>query len=200
MSQTITWYDSVGHYRGSGPPLPALWGIGNWAQRRSVHSVKCTYACGGRLLTLAAGSRYEAGGAPRTPSSCLMSTMESSPLHSACCGSTLRRPVEKSAEITACVLCSSPLQYAPLACTHIACVCAWAFRSFCLCFPEIQSLIVVTRKIPKPSTRLTSGSVLIASSLSNTHKTVGQDSQRTCDVRPAHCPGICVLSCAFHCL
>lgn len=96
--------------------------------------------------------------------------------------------------------CSAPLQHAPLACTRVACVCACAFQSFYLCFPEIQSLIVVTRKIPKPSTRLTSGSVLIASSLSNTHKTVGQDSQRTCDVRPAHCPGICVLSRAFYCL
>lgn len=45
-----------------------------------------------------------------------------------------------------------------------------------LCFPEILSAMAVTRKIPKASARLTSGSVD-----THTHTTVGQDSQCTCD-------------------
>lgn len=151
---------------------------------------------------MAAGSRYAAGGAPRTPSSCLMSTMESSPsqlcllrfnLKAARGEKNLREP-----QRAYCVLhpCSKRRSHAHVLPACVAC----AFQSFYLCFPEIQSLIAATRKIPKPSTRLTSGCVLIASSLSNTHKTVGQDSQRTCDVRPARCPGICVLSRALCCL
>lgn len=66
----------------------------------------------------------------------------------------------------------------------------------------LKSLIVVTGKIPQPSAHLTSDSVLIPYSLSNTHKTVAQHSQYTYDVRPVSCPDICVcvFSEVFWCL
>lgn len=125
MSQTITWYDSLGHYSGSSPLLPALWGICDWAQQRSVHSVKCTYACGGRL-SLATRSHYVAEGALRLLSSCLMSTMEISPLCFASCDSTLRQSVEDLWK----------KQYALCVCTSAVCsayihVCGSAYRITC---------------------------------------------------------------------
>lgn len=63
----------------------------------------------------------------------------------------------------------------------------------------LKSLIVVTGKIPQPSARLTSDSVLIPYSLSNTHKTVAQHSQYTYDDRPVCCPDICVCVCFLKC-
>lgn len=66
MSQTITWYESaLSHYSGSNRLLHALWEICDWVQWRLVHSVKCTYVCGGGLLPLAAESHYVAGSALR---------------------------------------------------------------------------------------------------------------------------------------
>lgn len=72
-----------GHYSGSSPLLLALWEICDWAQWRSVHSVKCTYVCGGRLLSLAAGSHYVE--LHWGSWACVLCAF--SPLFSACCDS-----------------------------------------------------------------------------------------------------------------
>lgn len=58
-----------------------------------MHSVKCTYVCGGRLLSLAAGSHYVAVAALRVLSFCHMSTTEISTLYCAYCDSALRQSV-----------------------------------------------------------------------------------------------------------